>query len=163
VPGAVVLRSDVIRKRLCDVPPLQRLGPAGYTPEVSARVYARVAAQAGLVVRGGHSVIADAVYARAADRQAIERVAAEASVPFIGVWLDAPDQTLFERTSRRGQDASDADAAVVRMQRAQDTGPIGWQRLDTGGLADLVLRKALAIVDDRVRHPLVAAGSEQHG
>src|SRR5690606_16109961 len=35
-PGAVVLRSDVIRKRLCGVPESARLGPEGYTAEVSA-------------------------------------------------------------------------------------------------------------------------------
>ena len=46
VPGAVVLRSDEIRKRLCGVQPLQRLGPEGYTPEVSGRVYATVADRA---------------------------------------------------------------------------------------------------------------------
>lgn len=40
VPGAVVLRSDEIRKRLCGVPHLQRLGPEGYSAQVSERVYA---------------------------------------------------------------------------------------------------------------------------
>ena len=30
-PGAVVIRSDEIRKRLCGVKPFDRLGPEGYT------------------------------------------------------------------------------------------------------------------------------------
>ena len=37
-PGAVVLRSDVIRKRLMGVPATASLGPQGYTRELTARV-----------------------------------------------------------------------------------------------------------------------------
>ena len=35
VPGAVVIRSDEIRKQLCGVPPLERLGQEGYSSEMS--------------------------------------------------------------------------------------------------------------------------------
>ena len=86
-----MLRSDETRKRLCGVPLLQRLGPEGYSSHVSERVYSTVAEQAALVLRAGHSVVVDAVYARAADRRVIEQVAEAASVPFIGLWLDAPE------------------------------------------------------------------------
>jgi hypothetical protein len=130
VPGAVVLRSDEARKRLCGVPLLQRLGPDGYSSKISERVYASLAERAGHVLRSGHTVIVDAVFARPADRRAIEQVAAAASVPFVGVWLDAPEPVLIERTARRRNDPSDADAAVVRMQRSQDTGELSWQRID---------------------------------
>ena len=61
VPGAVVLRSDEIRKRLCGVSQFERLGPEGYSPHVSDRVYATVAERARLTVGGGHSAIVDAV------------------------------------------------------------------------------------------------------
>src|SRR5688572_1349051 len=81
VPGAVVLRSDETRKRLCGVPLLERLGPEGYSSHVSERVYATLAEHAALIVRGGHSAVVDAVYARTSDRQVIEQVAAAASVP----------------------------------------------------------------------------------
>jgi aminoglycoside phosphotransferase family enzyme len=63
VPGAVVLRSDETRKRLCGVPPLEPLAPEGYSPQMSARVYATLAERAALTLRGGHSAIVDAVYA----------------------------------------------------------------------------------------------------
>jgi aminoglycoside phosphotransferase family enzyme/predicted kinase len=130
VPGAVVLRSDEIRKRLCGGPLLERLGPEGYSSDVSQRVYTTLADRAALVVRGGHSAVVDAVYARPADRQAIEGVAAAAAVPFIGLWLDAPESVLIARTEQRTNDPSDADATVVRLQQAQDTGAITWRRLD---------------------------------
>ena len=131
VPGAVVLRSDELRKRLCGVPELTRLGPEGYTPEMSQRVYSTMAAQAAGVVGAGHAAIADAVYARAEDRAAIEQVAAGASVPFIGLWLDARSSTLIDRVERRMEDASDADASVVSTQIEESTGPITWMRIDT--------------------------------
>ncbi|HEX8027402.1 MAG TPA: AAA family ATPase, partial [Vicinamibacterales bacterium] len=44
-PGAVLLRSDVIRKQLCGVDRLEKLGPSGYTSDVSARVYAELASR----------------------------------------------------------------------------------------------------------------------
>ena len=160
VPGAVVLRSDEIRKRVCGVPPLHHLGPEGYTPDISSRVYATVAERAGAVVRSGHSAIVDAVYARPADRQAIERIAADASVPFAGIWLDAPESMLIERTTWRRSDPSDADAAVIRTQRAQDLGPIAWHRLDASVPGDVVLQKATAVLDGPADRKAIAARSK---
>jgi predicted kinase len=149
VPGAVVLRSDEIRKRLCGVAALEPLGPEAYAPDVSERVYTTLATHAGLLVRAGHSVIVDAVYASPAHRRAIEGVAGDASVPFMGLWLDAPESTLLERVERRRHDPSDADAGVVRMQRAQKTGVIGWHRLDGSASADDVLHAATTCLHDR--------------
>ena len=82
VPGAVVIRSDERCRQLCGVDPLQRLGPQGYTADVTRRVYATIAQSAGQVA-GGHAAIVDAVYARFDDREAIERVAATAHVPLL--------------------------------------------------------------------------------
>ena len=139
VPGAVVLRSDEIRKGLCGISPLEHLGPSGYGAAVSNRVYRTLAERAAAVAQAGHSVIVDAVFARAADREDLQRAAAEAAVPFVGIWLDAPEETLVARVGRRRNDPSDADAAVVRMQRTQEAGAIAWSRVDASGSADTVL------------------------
>ena len=74
VPGAVLVRSDEVRKRMFGVSPLVRLGPEGYEPEVSRRVYTMLADSAAAVIRLGHTVIVDAVFARPADRDALEVV-----------------------------------------------------------------------------------------
>jgi predicted kinase len=147
-PGAVVLRSDETRKQLSGVPVLEHLGPQGYSADMSRRVYASLSERATLVLRGGHSVVVDAVFARPGDRDSIEQVAAAAGVPFIGVWLDAPESVLISRTEQRHGDASDADAAVVRLQRAQDTGPIQWCRIDASGSTASVLSAAMDKVRD---------------
>ena len=83
-----------------------------------------VAERAAAALARGQAAIVDAVYARPADRQAIERTAAGASVPFAGFWLEAAEPTLVARTAQRRNDASDADADVVRMQAAQQTGEV---------------------------------------
>jgi predicted kinase len=143
VPGAVVLRSDEIRKHLLGVSPLQHLDSSSYAPDVSARVYAILAERAARVIRGGHSVIADAVFGHEAERAAIEQVAHAAGVPFTGLWLEASPETLAERTARRTHDPSDADASVVRRQLAAGAGDIRWHRINTMRPADVVIRLGL--------------------
>jgi len=161
VPGAVVLRSDETRKRLCGVPLLHRLGAEAYSPHVSERVYSTLSEQAELVLRAGHSVVVDAVYARAADRRVIEQVASAAATPFIGLWLEAPESVLVDRTAQRRNDASDADATVVHMQRAQGTGDIGWSRLDASLPATSVLSSARDCVRQALHHSLNVSADEE--
>jgi aminoglycoside phosphotransferase family enzyme/predicted kinase len=150
VPGAVVLRSDEVRKHICGVPALERLGPGGYTTEISQRVYATVAERAGLAVREGRSAIVDAVFVQPSDRQAVEHVARASAVPFMGLWLNAREETLLERLEQRRDDASDADAAVLRRQRVQDTGVITWHPIDASPSSDVVLHQALAFLQAHV-------------
>ena len=142
VPGAVVLRSDEIRKQHFGVARLEHLGTDAYERTISERVYRTLADRAGAILRAGHSVIVDAVYARPADRQAIEHVAAEASAPFVGLWLDAPESTLIARVNDRRGDPSDATTSVVRMQLAQGAGISEWQRVDASSSPASTLRVA---------------------
>jgi predicted kinase len=149
VPGAVVIRSDEIRKRLAGVSPLDRLGADQYTPEMSARVYAAALDRARTTIQAGHGVIVDAVFARPDDRAAVERIAREATVPFTGLWLDAPERVLVARAGERRRDASDATADVIRQQRDQPVGAVTWHRLDASMPATTVLERAA----ERVRGP----------
>jgi aminoglycoside phosphotransferase family enzyme/predicted kinase len=156
VPGALIVRTDEVRKRLLGVPPLSPLGTEGYTPDVTRQAYAAVAARAGSILAAGHSVVVDAVFARAADREAVESVARAAAVPFAGVWLEAPESTLAERTTLRRGDASDADPATVRAQVAAGAGTVGWDRVAASSGPEHVLRHAATLVARRVGHGSVA-------
>lgn len=147
VPGALHLRSDIIRKDLFGVPASTSLPAAAYAPDVGVRVYARLAEQAASALATGHAVVCDAVYADAAARAAIAAVAAKAGVPFAAVWLDAPDATLLSRVTARRFDASDADADVVRRQLTEAQPPADWAHLDATSDAEATgsrLRAALA-------------------
>jgi aminoglycoside phosphotransferase family enzyme/predicted kinase len=160
VPGAVVIRSDETRKQLCGIEPLQRLGPEGYTTDVTRRVYATIADRAAQIVAGGHAAIVDAVYARPDDREAIERVAAAAHVPFAGVWLQAPESVLIARAAQRHLDASDADAAVIRGQVARDAGVLSWDRTGTSGSIDDVLRAVAQMLRERLNGEVIRRESQ---
>lgn len=127
-PGAVVVRTDVERKRQAGVP-LEEPMPAGsYSPEASAQVYAAFMARAERVLRAGHSVVLDAVFARPEERAAAEALARRAGVPFHGIWLDVPKDVAQQRVTDRKGDASDATASVVERQFGYDLGQIGWER-----------------------------------
>ena len=147
-PGAVVIRSDVIRKKLCGVTPLTRLGPEGYTDAVNRRVYAVVTEQADKVVRAGHTAIADAVFAKAADRDAIEHVACAAGVPFVGLWLEAPVAELLSRIEGRTGDVSDAGIEVIWQQLAHRLESLHWHRLDASGARQNVCDRARDVVEN---------------
>jgi predicted kinase len=152
VPGAVVVRSDEVRKRLCGVDPLTHLDSTGYTTQVTRRVYEISAERAATIVRAGHAAIVDAVFARRADRQAIERAAEAAGVPFLGLWLDAPEQVLVDRSQCRRADLSDADPAVVRRQLAQGAGEVAWHRFQTTAKPLAVLQDVLSVIEGRLKH-----------
>jgi predicted kinase len=141
-PGAVVIRSDEIRKRLCGAEPLQRLGPEGYTDDMTRRVYTTVSDRSVAIARAGYASIADAVFARPSDRDALERAAQAARVPFFGIWLDAPAEQLTARLTQRVGDASDADADVVRRQLSENVGTIRWRRVDASSRPEQVARQA---------------------
>jgi aminoglycoside phosphotransferase family enzyme/predicted kinase len=151
LPGALLLRSDVIRKRLAGVPPAQRLPETHYTPEWTQRVYAEMLRQADLALKGGHSVIADAVSGQAEQRAALEAAAKRAGARFLGVWLEAPLAVREARVGRRIADASDADAAIARRQHEPDPTALGWWRIDAG--------VELPLTQKRLAEALEMAGS----
>jgi hypothetical protein len=129
-PGAFIVRSDAIRKSLMGVTPLTRLGVEGYQPEITRRVYQSVADRTLAALRAGHSVVADAVFTRPEDREAIAATARQAGVAFLGLWLDGPRRILEQRIVERTLDVSDATAEVLDSQRTAGTGPVDWHRLD---------------------------------
>jgi aminoglycoside phosphotransferase family enzyme/predicted kinase len=150
-PGAVTLRSDVIRKKLFGAAPTDRLGPEAYREEVSVRVYDILLSRATTLLGAGQSVIVDAVYLDARDRARIEQVAVEIGVPFEGLWLTASSEALRARLRSRTNDASDATVAVLQAQLEVDPGPLTWSKLDAGVDPDTVAAKARAVLGGSAR------------
>ncbi len=143
-PGALVLRSDEIRKRLHGVAPEQRLPPAAYAETVSRVVLAALCRAVGDTAAAGHAAIADATFLDPADRTEVARAAVQ--VHFVGVWLQAPLEVLEVRVAARRGDASDADVEVLRRAAAADTGPGAWLGVDAtdAGAALAAVRSVLA-------------------
>jgi len=153
VPGAVVLRSDEIRKELAGADTLARLGPEGYTPAMTARVYETLTERARLVLEAGHAAVVDAVFAKPSDRARIAETARATARPFAGLWLVAEPTDLRRRVETRGPDASDAGASVVDQQLKTPTGPIDWHVVDARQQPSAVLRQARADVERGVAEP----------
>ncbi len=130
-PGAVMLRSDEIRKRLHGAPPEQRLPASAYTDAASAAVFASFAEAARETAAAGHAVVADATFIDPAHRRAVREAARLSRTPFVGIWLEAPLPVLEARLVARKGDASDATPKVLRASaRVRTIPPCDWHILD---------------------------------
>ena len=143
LPGAILLRSDVMRKSLFGSAETERLPASAYTPEVTAKVYATLGARAQRALAAGHSVIVDAVFAKRAERDAIAK---SAPGMFRGLFLTADLDTRVARVGGRAGDASDADATIARAQEQYDLGALEWTEVDAAGTPDETLRRGKTAV-----------------
>jgi aminoglycoside phosphotransferase family enzyme/predicted kinase len=141
-PGALLVRSDLERKRLFGIPEIERLPVDAYGTEASERVYGAVASKAAHVITANHSVIVDAVYAKPEERAAIAKIAAKANAAFRGLFLVADLQTRIDRVGSRRLDASDATAAVALRQESFELGRIEWAQIDASGSPERTLELA---------------------
>jgi predicted kinase len=144
LPGAVLLRSDTLRKRLLGLADTDRAPPEAYTAEASAKIYETMIATARRVVSAGHSAVVDAVFAKAEERRALAEAAREAGVAFHGLFLTADLATRIARVGARKGDASDADADVARRQSGYALGLLDWTPVDASGTPEETHARARA-------------------
>lgn len=145
-PGARILNTDRIRKRMYGLPVEARLPEATYRPDVSEKVYAALRREAAEVLVVGSAVVADAVFDRTAERQAIEALAKISGVPFHGFWLDAPETALLRRIEGRRNDPSDATAQVLAAQIRRGSGKMTWQWIDAAAERSQIRATILALL-----------------
>lgn len=124
--GAIHVRSDLERKRIGGFSGHAASGSAMdqdlYSADMNVRTYARLAECAAEVLAGGFTVIVDATFQRRADRAVFIELAADHRVPVALVRCHAPEAVLRSRISERarsGNDASEADVAVLERQQAR--------------------------------------------
>lgn len=145
-PGARVVRTDVVRKRLCGVHPNEKLGPAGYVSAMTAQTYAAFMEQAREALENGQCVVMDAVFAKQHERERAEQLAQACSVPFTGIWVDAPERIRLDRVATRGRNVSDVTVEIAEQQSDYDLGDIGWARVDSSGKKKETVREARNIL-----------------
>jgi aminoglycoside phosphotransferase family enzyme/predicted kinase len=146
LPGAVILRSDVIRKELFGVDPLATLPPSAYTPDINARVYRAMLDRAREVIAQGFSVIIDAAFLREAERDELSAEARSMNADFRPVFLDADLAVRLARIGARRRDASDATAAVAAEQEGYGIGRIGWPIVDASGSPEQTLQRSASLL-----------------
>ena len=139
-PGALILRSDEIRKRLQGVAPETRLPEAAYAEAISTLVFAALADGARVAASGGQAVVADATFLDPAHRVLITEAARAAGVVFYGFWLRAPMEVLEQRIGARVADASDATVPVLRAVAARAAVAGDWIDIDATNAEAAVTR-----------------------
>ncbi|NMM45321.1 AAA family ATPase [Rhodospirillaceae bacterium KN72] len=151
-PGAVVARSDAIRKRLFNMTrDTDALPPEGYSTQASIDTYAEMARICATALNQGHAAIADATFTHEGSRADIKAVAQSRRLPFVGLWLDIdPEQAVRRVTARKG-DVSDADAQVVRDQVRAGWGEMRWHSIDATLPLDAQIAAAQSIVKSIVK------------
>ncbi|THK39240.1 aminoglycoside phosphotransferase [Ensifer sp. MPMI2T] len=152
-PGARIVESDRIRKRMYGVSAETRLPPPAYRPEVSEKVYRQMAERARLLLAAGGSVIVDAVFDKLDNRDLMEQLAGEFAVPFTAVWLDAEPALLRDRVASRSGGPSDANLDVLSGQLARDSGERGWRRIDAAHSAEQIASEILNLQQEAARAP----------
>lgn len=116
---ALHIRSDAVRKHLAGILLDQKGEQSLYTPEVTARTYARLLDLGLRLARYGFPVILDAKYdKRDVRREALRRAAADA-VPVRILHCVAPRAVLRDRLASRGPDISDAGPELLDHQERE--------------------------------------------
>jgi len=119
--GLVRLRSDVERKRLFGLGPLDDSksgqGEKLYTPEATEKTYDKLAELAGQLLACGQPVIVDAAFLRESERAKLEAVAEDQGVPFALIHCEAEESVRRERIRQRRNDASEATEDLLNAQK----------------------------------------------
>jgi len=120
--GLIRLRSDVERKRLHGLGPLDASGSGTgtgiYTPEATARTYQRLAELADQLLAAGLPVIVDAACLHRQERALLAAVAEEQGVPFALLHCEAPEDLRREWIRNRRGDASEATEQLLDAQKS---------------------------------------------
>jgi aminoglycoside phosphotransferase family enzyme/predicted kinase len=121
--GFAVIRSDVVRKELANLP-AHEPSPAGaraalYSTGATERTYAECLTRARNVLRDGGRVIVDATFRGEHARRQFLDLATEYGVPVGVLVCEARPEAVRARLAERTGDASDADWEVYTRAAAQ--------------------------------------------
>jgi predicted kinase len=123
--GAELLRSDVIRKELAGISPEapcpEGFGRGLYSETMTSRTYAELQYRADRLLRQGKTVVVDASFACAAERQQFFTLSERRAVPARLLHLQCDRSVAMTRLDRRqanGRDASDGRRELLDTQSA---------------------------------------------
>jgi aminoglycoside phosphotransferase family enzyme/predicted kinase len=147
--GAIVVRTDAVRKRLAGLAPTERGAAEIYTPAMSRRTYDECLRLAAEMLAAGWPVIVDGTFSTAAERARARALASRSGVPMTTIWCDAPDAVLADRLWRRAADpgeVSDAGPELLTGHRERYEDPASEPdaiRVDTSAGRDAAVEAAL--------------------
>ena len=134
--GAILVRSDVERKRLYGFRPNARthaaLGRNIYSPQATRLTYERLTLLAASALDFGWPVIVDATFLLRSDRERLRQLAVGLRVPFVILDCRAPGTMLRQRVAARDQNGDTISEAGTDVLAAQLTTeqPLGEEELE---------------------------------
>ncbi|WP_426570566.1 AAA family ATPase [Streptomyces canus] len=148
--GITLLSSDRLRKELAGIPAEQSAaagyGEGLYTPEWTARTYAALLDRASALLSSGESVVLDATWSDAAQREAALRMAERTSADLVALHCHVPGDVSAARLSTRAPGASDADLGIAATMAAREQPWPEAVAVDTSGSLDSAVAQALAAI-----------------
>ncbi|WP_149549281.1 AAA family ATPase [Streptomyces marokkonensis] len=150
--GVTLLSSDRLRKELAGIP-AEQPAAAGYreglyTPEWTARTYAALLDRASTLLASGESVVLDATWSGARQREGALRTAERAGADLVALHCQVPGDVSAARLTSRtpGASASDAGLAVATAMAAEEPPWPEAHAVDTGGPLESAVAQALAVL-----------------
>nr|WP_202510114.1 bifunctional aminoglycoside phosphotransferase/ATP-binding protein [Streptomyces sp. SID5643] len=148
--GVTLLSSDRVRKELAGIPAEQpaaaAYGEGLYSPEWTARTYATLLDRASALLSAGESVVLDATWSDAGQRQAALHVAERTSADLVALRCHVPGDVTAARLTTRASGISDADLDIAAAMAA---GEPSWPEavaVDTSGPLESAVARALTAV-----------------
>jgi uncharacterized protein len=158
--GALVISTDVVRKRLAGYQPSDRAGALYgtgiYSRATTDRVYAQLRQQAARWLLRGVSVILDGSFGDRHQRALAHAVADRTGAAFHLVWVACSDEERQRRIAQRAQDplrVSDATWEIAEQMRANFTEPTEFDPSEL--VVDQSGGKGADAVLERWQRPLV--------
>ncbi|MGZ8190433.1 MAG: bifunctional aminoglycoside phosphotransferase/ATP-binding protein [Methylococcaceae bacterium] len=119
--GALQIRSDIERKRLFGYRAQENtcssINSGLYTQEAGLKTYQRLVELAKAVIVAGFSVIIDAAFLKAEQRDLFRQLASVCHVQFFIVDFQASNEELCRRIRQRQNDISEATVDVLHQQQ----------------------------------------------
>ncbi|WP_079173597.1 AAA family ATPase [Streptomyces monashensis] len=148
--GVTLLSSDRMRKELAGIPAEQSAaagyGEGLYTPEWTARTYAALLERAAALLSSGESVVLDATWSDAAQREAALRLADRTSAELVALHCQVPGELSAARLSTRAPGISDAGPDIATAMAAKEPPWPEAVPVDTSGALESAVARALAAV-----------------
>ena len=156
--SAALLRSDEIRKDLAGLPHGADAADAYrqglYAPEQVSRVYGELRERARDLLEGGVSVVLDASWSSAHEREQAAELARETSADLVQLQCSVPLEVARARLAARPRDSDPSDATDEVLQAmTRDIDP--WPQaatIHTGDAIDTVLASVRRAVRDQLEH-----------
>lgn len=124
--GAEVIRTDVLRKEILDIPQTERrheaFGRGIYSNDITRRTYEETLTLASAKLRAGKSVIIDASYKRREERKKVFEFAKKLNIDFFLIECICPEGIIKKRLdSRMAATGESSDGRWEIFQAQKDT------------------------------------------